>query len=123
MAKLLKFDGETFEGVECSTLQDFYDHIKCDCIDIARREIGGTYYDIIVDDEGLFKERLSITALNSDGQPMLVGTLLFANHDEEGNTTSLSADDVEKIMDNITFFAEKVSDTTFQLRKAVVCNY
>lgn len=82
----------------CKDLKDFYREIGCDCIDIARRTIGGKQFDIFVDDEGLLKadagKRISAVA-EEDGalKPQLVGTLVFANHDAMGNTTDLSLDD------------------------------
>ena len=82
----------------CKKLNDFYREIGCDCIDIARRSVGGKMFDIFVDDEGLLKadagECISAIAVE-DGEvaPQLVGTLVFANHDAAGNTTDLTLDD------------------------------
>lgn len=82
----------------CKKLDDFYREIGCECIDIARRSVGGKMFDIFVDDEGLLKadasEHISAVAVE-DGEitPQLVGTLVFANHDAAGNTTDLTLDD------------------------------
>lgn len=54
-------------------LQSYYDVLNCDYIDVAVREIDGKEFDIICDDEGLFKENQIITAVNQSMQPQLVG--------------------------------------------------
>ncbi len=46
-------------------LAEWYRLIKCDLIDIVSRKIGGRYYDIIVDDEGLYKGAAKPTALDA----------------------------------------------------------
>lgn len=56
--KVLLIDTDTLQPQVVETaggLQEWYRLIKCDLIDIVSRKIGGRYYDIIVDDEGLFK--------------------------------------------------------------------
>lgn len=94
---LLTTKGE-FKEVQCGSLDDFYKHLECDCFDIAHRKVGGKKsYDIFVDDMGLLKDNPIPTALDSRFKPMLVGNLIFANHDNEGNTTSLSDEDIEYI--------------------------
>ena len=90
----------------CKELNDFYREIGCDCIDIARRTVGGKMFDIFVDDEGLLKadagDRISAIA-EEDGKlsPQLVGTLVFANHDAAGNTTDLTLDDTMLIASRV----------------------
>ena len=96
-ANLLLFDGRSFKKIECGNLDDYYKYLECDCFDIANRKIGGKRFDVFVDDEGLLKENPIPTAINGSGNVMLVGNLIFANHDYEGNTTSLSDDDIEII--------------------------
>lgn len=99
MARLLLFNGKDFEEVEIgeSDIDRFHEKLECDCFDIAYRKIDGTYYDIFCDDEGLFKDDPTITAISSQGEVMLVGNLIFANHNNEGETTSLSDDDITRI--------------------------
>lgn len=102
MAHCLVIDVEKDEirGVECIELSDFYRELNCDVFDIARRYLAGKPYDIFCDDVGLFKEDAFVSAFNSEGEPMLVGNLVIANHDGEGNTTSLSHEDVAHILGN-----------------------
>lgn len=102
-ARLLVLDvigGTGFNEIQCESLQDFYDALKCDCFDVAYRRIGDKYFDIFVDDNGLFVDDPIPSALNGVGKPMLVGNLVFAHHDAEGNTTSLSDDDIAYIKDH-----------------------
>lgn len=39
-----------------------------------------------------------MTAISPEGEPMLVGNLIFANHNGEGNTVSLTPTDIAMIM-------------------------
>lgn len=108
MARLLLldvFDNEVKE-VECDDLDDYYKYLRCDCFDITQRKIDGKYFDIFCDDNGTFVEHPIVSALDSTNDPMLVGNLIFANADAEGNTTSLSDDDVAWIKGNIRNVAQ-----------------
>lgn len=92
--------GTGFREVTCGELQDYYDNLKCDCFDIAVRNIGGRYFDIFCDDVGLFVEHPIPSAVDDEFNPVLVGNLIFAHHDREGNTTGLSDDDIEFIIEH-----------------------
>lgn len=103
MARLLALDvigGAGFYEVECNELQDYYTALKCDCFDITCRKIGDRVFDIFCDDIGLFSDNPIPSALDDNMQPCLVGNLIFAHHDLEGNTTSLSDEDIVHIKDN-----------------------
>lgn len=50
-----------------------------------------------MDDIRLFKEDNLPSAIDDEFQPQLVGNLIFANHDNEGNTTSLTDEEVDYI--------------------------
>lgn len=101
-AYVLVFDVKTreFKRVTISTLDDIYNNLDCSCFDIATRKIGDNYYDIYCDDEGLLKENPIISAINHKGEVMLVGNLLFAQHDEEGDTVGLKETEVAEILKN-----------------------
>ena len=79
--------------------------LHCDCIDIVSRAIGhgrsSKRFDIICDDEGTFKMNAKISAIDNLGRPMLVGSLLVANHDAEGNTVSLSDEECEFVLAHV----------------------
>lgn len=79
-------------------LQTFYDIIGCHCIDIPIRKIGGEYYDIICDDEGLLKDYPQVAMVDKSLQPMIVGTIIIAKSDEEsGEMMSLTDEDIARI--------------------------
>lgn len=92
----LNVDDEKFEVVEIEKeLSEYYRLIKCTCIDIVTRKIGNRWYDIICDDEGLLNNNPKISAIGNLGNVMLVGNLLITNSDEEGDTTSLTDEDIK----------------------------
>lgn len=78
-------------------LDTFYDIIGCRCIDIPRRQIGGEYYDIICDDEGLLKDYPQVAIVDKSLQPMIVGTIIITKSDDEGELVSLSDEDIARI--------------------------
>ena len=85
------------------SLQAFYDTIHCvyDTIDIVSRKIGGKYFDVICDDDGLAREPHHCSAVDKEGSPMLVGSFLVANHDTAGETRSLTDEDIEVIKKSV----------------------
>lgn len=96
------------EGLEAKpmviidSLDTYYEILKCSCIDIANRDIGGKRYDIVCDDEGLFKDRAYPSAIGRGKDVMLVGNLFIAGTaDGEGELTSLTDDDVENILSHM----------------------
>lgn len=60
----------------------------------VERKIGEEYYDFWLDDEGLLKEERNLTGACMNAYEMLVGNLLIARHDEEGNTIGLTDEDI-----------------------------
>lgn len=106
MARCLVLDAVECKLYEkdCVELQDFYDAIGCYAFDIANRDIGGRRFDIFVDDIGLFADNPIVSAIDIGREPMLVGNLVFANHDSEGNTTDLTDDDIEHIKSNVVHY-------------------
>lgn len=81
-------------------LAEWYRLLKCDLIDITERQVAGRYYDIICDDEGLLKDGAKVSALDSAQSPQLVGNLIFCNHDDEGNETTLTDEDIARLLPN-----------------------
>lgn len=100
-------------------MQTFYEHLKRDCFDIANRKIGDKRFDCFVDDVGLFAENPVVSAVDMNNQPMLVGNIIFANHDEEGNTTSLTKEDKQVICDN-THWMIAENRKTHELRDLLI---
>ena len=97
-AYLLDVENKTRSAVEIDDnqhLQEYYRYLNCSLVDITSRKIGGKWFDIITDDEGLCKENPIVSALTSDNEPALVGNLLFCNYDAEtGEETSLTDEDI-----------------------------
>lgn len=93
----------TFEPFELDETKDelrqFYNAINCDVIDYQTIEIDGHVYDCICDDEGLLKPE-PIPMLWT-GDNILVGNIIFANVNKEGETVPLSTDDYYRISDYI----------------------
>lgn len=103
------------------TLETYYELINCRCIDIVERKIGGKYYDIVCDDEGLLKEN-NISAIESGSlDVMMVGNLVITNHDGKGNLTGLTKEDINNIYENIWSISPK-SDPDY-ITPVLVCEY
>lgn len=85
------------------SLQAFYDTIHCfnDTIDIVSRKIGEKYFDVICDDDGLAKDPHHCSAVDKNGEPMLVGSFLVANHDSAWDTRSLTDEDIALIRKSV----------------------
>lgn len=82
------------------TLDEYYDLIECDCIDIVTRKVGDTYFDIICDDEGLLKDSPRVSAVDMHCNPMLVGNLIFS-HTDDGETVGITDDEIEFLKEHI----------------------
>ena len=101
---LVSIEEKKAEKVEIEhSLNAFYRAIHCiyDCIDIVRYEIGGKAFDIICDDDGLSRNPHHVSVISPEGDAMLVGSFLVANHDSAGDTRSLTEKDIELIKRNI----------------------
>lgn len=79
------------------TLEGYYKALDCKTIDVVTRNFGGKYYDVVCDDEGLFQDNVKVSAVDKNGQAMLVGKLLICKDDGKGNEIGLSEDDIETI--------------------------
>lgn len=94
MTKMLLVDVKNREvkPVDCNGLEDYYNLIGCRCIGIVRRKIGQQYFEIVVDDEGLFAEEPIVSAIDADFSQALVGNLLIAGGEvtEDGELTDIT---------------------------------
>lgn len=88
-----EYNSITLDG----SLDSYYNALDCDCFDIVRRKIGGKYFDIMCDDEGLLKDKPVPSAYDSDGNVAFVGNLLVVKHDKSGNTVSLTNNEIAHI--------------------------
>lgn len=101
------------------SLNSYYQILNCDTFDIASRRIGENYYDIYCDDEGLLKSNPIVSAISSDRQPMLVGNLFVTKTDEEGNTISLTDEEIEEVKRNLT----PLFDDKGRYYPCLICDY
>jgi len=98
----LLIKGMDVTEVQASELEEFYELMEIDIIDIVVREINGKYYDIICDDEALLKEQPIPTMLDVDEMPMIFGNIIIAGlADETGNMTDLTDEDIANITDKL----------------------
>lgn len=80
-------------------LETYYNLIQCDTIDIVRMDINGKAYDIVCDDEALFKTDVKASALDDDYHQQLYGNLIITGcADSEGFLTSLTEEDINHII-------------------------
>lgn len=122
MARVLVLDVNKNEVREanCTELDDFYRELQAEPLDVVHYPVGNKRYDVFVDDEGLFRDVKIVSAINLFGRPILVGNLIFANHNEAGEPTDLSDFDI----DNIKRYIRVVDDldSEYHGRKVLVVN-
>ena len=83
------------------SLKKYYELLHCDTIDITERSVGGKTFDIICDDNGLAVDKPVISAISGSCEPMLVGSLLFVHHNEEGETTGLTEEETKHLLRHV----------------------
>ena len=89
LALLLEPTLHTFEN----TLARLREVIGCKCVTCMEIEVAGKVYDVWSDDEALLKEN-PMPNLFINENLILFGNLIFAKHDEEGETTGLTVSDI-----------------------------
>lgn len=89
-----------FKKVEPS-LQNYYQLLNCDLIDIVSIKFNGKFYDVICDDEALLKQPpLSFSVISKEGHPMIAGNILICLS-EDGYEKGLSPEDVLRLMSSV----------------------
>ena len=78
------------------TNEEIYKVLGVSLIDVAVRKVGNYNYDIICDDEGLFKENPIPSVFSKNKEPMLFGDVLFVNS-KNGEFTSLTDEQIEDL--------------------------
>lgn len=106
--------------INAETIDAYYEILECECFDVVTRKIGENYYSIFCDDEGLMKENPIVTAFvkGRSYQPMLVGNLFVTMTDEEGNTISLTNEQIVEVLGSTRFIID-----TDSVRTVLFCNY
>lgn len=98
---------------EADTLNEYYHLLGCQCIDMVAIEVEGYSYDVVCDDEGLFREPMVPTLYISEEQ-VLFGSLAFVKIDEEGYTVGLDKEDIERLIRYIEGQTEKLRSWTMR---------
>lgn len=93
--------GTVSEATIENSLSGFYRALNCSTIDIVERKVGGVPYDFICDDEALLKPPAKVSAIAKDRSPMLAGNLFLCKSTPDGESTSLSPEDITHIKENI----------------------
>lgn len=103
MAKMVLITSDDVKVVNVNELEDYYENLDCDCIDIVSRHIGtrrtNKVFDIVCDDIGLYKDNPRISAIDNLGNMMFVGNILVAKPDGLGDFVDLTDDEIDYIKD------------------------
>ena len=102
------------ENIE-ESLEKIYSMLECTCIDIQTRKIGSKYFDIYLDDEGLWKENRIISIYTTSKDKIvetIVGNVFICNHDGEGGMKSLTQEEIDMILNSVLPFKHKCIHTT-----------
>ncbi len=108
--------------LEVNSYEDYYPLLKCDTFDIQTRSFNGKYLDIYCDDEGLFKEdnQIAIATMNKDKiVEQIVGNVFIVNHNSEGDTISLTEDEIKSVLSTVRILMTVEADGTIKQR--IVC--
>lgn len=87
-------------------LPEWYRLIGCNFLCKVSWKIGGKYFDIIADDEGLYRNDIEATILNKDQEPLLFGNIVVCNHNNEGRKASLTDEEISLLKDQIVILKE-----------------
>jgi hypothetical protein len=92
---------------ESDTLSEYYELLDCGQIDMVTISADGHSYDVVCDDEGLFRQPLVPTLYVSEEQ-VLFGDLAFVKIDEEGKSIGLEKEDITRLLRYIGQQQEKL---------------
>lgn len=91
--------------LEYNSYKDFYPLLDCGTFDVVSRKFDGKWLDIYCDDEGIFKDgnAPSIITVDEDERiiEQIVGNVFIVNHNDDGETISLTNDEVQKVLSNL----------------------
>ena len=82
-------------------LESIYKALDVKLIEVHTQKIGDLEYDIICDEEGLWKDMACPSIVNKDDEPLIVGNILICRSDEEGNFCSINDFDIANIRQHI----------------------
>ena len=82
-------------------LEDFYRLLDCSCIEMPSRLVGGKWFDIVCDEEGLFVSGNIPTCVNTSFEESIFGNTLLV-HNNHGKTVGVTQEDFDLVKRNIT---------------------
>ena len=91
-----------------NSLTGLLNAIKCQHVTCTQIDIDDKFYDIWSDDEALLADEL-VPSLYINDDLILFGNLIFATSDDEGATTGLSEEDIDRVFKFINRQAPKLS--------------
>ena len=97
--------------LEYNNYKDFYPLLNCNTFDVQSRKFNGEWLDIYCDDEGLFKTNNKpsiLTFSNGELVEQIVGNAFIVAHNDEGDTISLTDEQIQKVMATITTVVYKL---------------
>ena len=97
--------------LEYNNYKDFYPLLNCDTFDVQSRKFNGEWLDIYCDDEGLFKANNKpsiLTFSNGELVEQIVGNAFIVAHNDEGDTISLTDEQIQKVIATITTVVYKL---------------
>lgn len=134
MANMLLLDVEKQElrEVECNGLEDYYKEIDCRCTDIKevfiinRNTKKSMYIDVIYDKEFLLTNNRKIPSVlyvteRNDIETFLLGNVIFARHNKNGEIESLSDEQLEFIKSCVEDIPFEVIDEITNIRIKMNC--
>jgi hypothetical protein len=108
-------DWQAVDMPDGDTLHWLYEQIGCRCVDLVRLD---GELDMWLDDEGMYVNdgenvNMLATALNlamGNLHPALWGTMIITRHNGEGDTTSLTDDDIGMLNGILRYFKGALVD-------------
>ena len=134
MANMLLLDVEKQElrEVECNSLDDYYKEIDCRCIDVKEvfvvncRTKKSMYVDVIYDEEFPLTNNTKIPSVlyiteKNDLETFLLGNVIFARHNKDGEIESLSDEQMDFIKSCVEDIPFEVIDEITNIRIKMNC--
>lgn len=81
-------------------LEEFYNLLECQTIDILSVKVGNIFYDVICDDEALLKENPIPSIVDKNGSAIIFGSALLCKADNEGNQIGLTEGEIANILNH-----------------------
>ena len=108
-----------------NSLKELYKILNCDLIEIQERKINNKIYDFIFDEEflinGKAQEPQNIIAFATHGNEpieIIFGNLFICGvANEKGEETDLKEEDINNILNSLTFIKNKVNNEKYQVIK------